>query len=537
MSAAIVVFGTKMTRARSYLDKHKYWYTSSLSLTLLFGLIFFYALNLFVYNYSVNNFHAIDKACATLLLASFGLWGAQCVGYIDHLLKSVLIYKTPEERGQVRCVSGQPAVGIFIPVFNENPNLVKEIVLNTLNIEYSNFELYLLDDSNDLRICAKLRDLANELNFNYVRRNNRRGHKAGAINDAIKKLDGAVKYLLILDVDHCPTANILADLVPLLEDDEQVSFVQTPQYFSNHAVEKIPLAYSFQQHVFHKHVCRGLDVNGAMFMCGTNLLIRVDQLKEIGGMDETCITEDIATSFLLHSRGYKSLYVDKVYAEGISPQTLAAYFTQQMRWAYGTIQNCKRCASLLFRSPKRLYVAQWWEYLIINGLWYFSGLTFFVWIIYTISVLLFNVRPIIFVPFDLPFLIFIVMVGSQLLTSIHERAYRLRDLFLAQGLYYNLFPIFIRAMLYSLLGKQIDFVVTPKGGTQLIPLKKLWPHISILAVLLLATSSGVWKVTTGQFSLQYLHVLGWAIYNIVMLSSIFYFYIRDRHRNSEVEAP
>ena len=101
-------------------------------------------------------------------------------------------------------------------------------------------------------------------------------------------------------------------------------------------------------------------------MTGSNVIIRLSHLKAIGGMDEACITEDIATSFNFQFHGYRGIFLDRVYAEGLSPTCLSAYFTQQMRWAYGTSQNFKRILRVFFKQEGNLSIQQWREHLT-NG--------------------------------------------------------------------------------------------------------------------------------------------------------------------------
>ena len=516
----------------SIFKKYSYLLISLISLVLFFS-VCFYLISRFLFAFRNNEFSIIDKTFSVMLLVSISFWGVHCIGYIDHLLKSILMYRSQFNDDPPIDEVMQPKVAVLIPVFNEEPEIVEAIIATTTRIKYNNFEIFLLDDSSDDEIHKKLTELATKFNINYIHRENRRGYKAGAINDAIKNLGTDIKYLLILDVDHCPKPTILNELIPLLEEDVSLAFIQTPQYFTNETKERLALAYSFQQHIFHKHVCRGLSVNNSVFMCGTNVIIRLNHLRDIGGMDETHITEDIVTSFIFHSKGYKSLYFDQVYAEGMSPPSLLAYFTQQMRWAYGTIQNLKKVLMTFLKSPQSLKPVQWWEYIILNGSWYFLGWTLLLWLIYPIAVLIFGIRPLVLGSVNISFLIFIVMIGSQFFTSIRERGYRIRDLFFAQGLFFSLFPIFIRASIYALVGKKLDFRVTPKGRTKTIPFVQLCPQLIVLGLLIISIIMGVWKLAVGQITTPYIHVIiCWAMYSATMLSFIFYFYLEDIKKES-----
>ena len=519
----------------SIFKKYSYFLISLISLILFFS-ICFYLIACFLFIYYVSDFSIVDKIFSVMLLVSLSFWGVHCVGYIDHLLKSVLMYISPINDDPPLDGKMQPKVAIFIPVFNEEPKIVGATIAKTALINYSSFEIFLLDDSTDAEIHNALVKLGERFNINYIYRKNRRGYKAGAINDAIKNLDNDVKYFLVLDVDHRPKPAILKEVIPFLEEDTSLTFIQTPQYFTSETKDKLSLAYSFQQHIFHKHVCRGLNINNAVFMCGTNVIIRLDHLKEIGGMDETCITEDIVTSFIFHSKGYKSLYLDQVYAEGMSPASLSAYFTQQMRWAYGTIQNLKNVLLAFFKSPQSLKPGQWWEYIVLNGSWYFLGWTLLLWLIYPIAVLLFGVRPLILGSVNTSFLIFIVMIGSQFFTSMRERGYRIGDLFLAQGLFFSLFSTYIRASVYALVGKKLDFKVTPKGRTKTISFVQLCPQFLMLGSLIISIILGLWRIVTRQITTPQIYVtLCWAIYSATILLFVPFFYLEEIKKEKEYE--
>ncbi len=80
--------------------------------------------------------------------------------------------------------------------------------------------------------------------------------------------------MLILDSDHRLEPDVLYDLIPLMENDHELTFIQTPQYFRMPKDDRLGLAYSFQQHIFYKHICRGLCVNNSAYICGTNVIIR-----------------------------------------------------------------------------------------------------------------------------------------------------------------------------------------------------------------------------------------------------------------------
>lgn len=504
------------------------------SLITYLSILLFAGILLFVFGYVTplifkSDLSALDKIVSLLLLASFVYSGLHCVGYVDHFLKSLILYEKQFVGNLKHKIKfNEPSVAIIIPTLNEEPDMVRKTIQNANNINYNNYQTFLIDSSTNKEIQQDTKVMCQDLGVNYIYRDNLRGYKAGSINDCINSFEDEYKYVMILDSDHRLKNCVLQDLIPIMENDPNLTFIQTPQYFGMNKDDPLSLAYSFQQHIFYKHICRGLCVNNSTFICGTNVLIKLDHLKEIGGMDEKCITEDVATSFNLHTAGSKSLYIDKVYAEGLPPASLSAYFSQQLRWSYGTLQNSRRVLSKLISEPASLKSMQWFEYTILMGTWYFMGLATLVWLIYPIAVLLFNLKPLLLGFWNIPMYIFIVMILTQVLTSVRERGYPVGQLFLSQAVFISLFPVYIRAFVYGMTNKKLGFKVTSKKKAQKIKLREITPHIFITILLVISIIMGLEHMNQGDNLMTYPSIIFWASYNVVMLLLfLLYFYRQD----------
>ena len=59
---------------------------------------------------------------------------------------------------------------------------------------------------------------------------------------------------------------------------------------------------------------------------------------EIGGFRTETVTEDIHTSMVIHAKGYRSCYLNKVLAVGLMPETFERSIKQRVRWAMGHVQ-------------------------------------------------------------------------------------------------------------------------------------------------------------------------------------------------------
>lgn len=407
----------------------------------------------------------------------------------------------------------QPKVAVFIPVYNEPQSVVSGTIAAAKKINYKNKELFILDDSDKPKNIEEINELVKKYKIGLLRRPNRIGFKAGNLNNAISKIK--CKYFAVFDSDQQAQPNFLSELIPILEADNKLAFIQTPQRTrrTNNYIEKSAAA---DQGVFYGNICEGKSIIGAQFCCGSNVIYRRDALlsikrKENGRtiyIEEWCVTEDFATSVLLHEKGWKSLYDTKTYAQGLAPNTLRAYNTQRGRWAVGTFSVFKKnfLRILLGKMPFRLK----WEY-FLSGSYYLNGLANFLMMLNVIFLIMFNIP----VFYTLPFIVFCTNI-STFYYSVYVRRKKLCDLFYEQTLCFFSFPLYIKSLLIALLGRKISFNVTAKNklGTikdSSILLQQIIFFIC-LAVILFGISSFIFKK-----NIYLLLNLFWLVYQSFLL--------------------
>ena len=299
-------------------------------------------------------------------------------------------------------------VDIYIPTYNEDVEIVRKTALAALACEYApnKKKIYVLDDGRPERYKEgdprrekfqarrdQLRQMCEELGCLHMTRENNDHAKAGNINTAFRKTDGDL--VMILDCDHIPTRQFLLHTVGFFCD-PKVSFVQTPHWFYNPdpfernlvTGGRIPVG----NELFYKVLQKGNDFWNAAFFCGSAALIRKTHALEVGGIAVETVTEDCHTALRLHSRGYKSVYYDKIMVAGLAPDTFSSYVGQQVRWARGMAQIL-RLENPMFNPKLNLTLAQ--------RICYFSATSHFLYgyprLVYAIIptlFLLFGVNPI-----------------------------------------------------------------------------------------------------------------------------------------------
>ena len=269
--------------------------------------------------------------------------------------------------------SKSPGVAVLIPACDEPPEALERSLGSVGRLGYPNLQILLVENSRNPD-CKKIaHHLAQKYGINVVDIPNR-GTKAGALNDARRFLDHSISYLMVMDADQSLQSDILTDLVPILEGDTSLAFIQTAQAYENSGESLLAFAAAQQQMLVYDCVMEGKAANDRVPCFGTNFIMRMAALDSIGGWDETNVTEDLTTSYHLHLKSWKSKYIRKIYALGLAPPSLESYWRQQKRWATGNSSLALSLISGAFKHKKRSFSVSM-DYLWSSG---FYLNTFFV---------------------------------------------------------------------------------------------------------------------------------------------------------------
>jgi len=501
-----------------------------------------------------------EKALALLLLMAEIFILVHGIGYFLEIL-SVAWTRRDFSRKELPTepLPAYPPVAIVMPSYKEPLEVVKNSLITFYNLSYPNKYIYFLDDTrydvpwdtpeNMEAYKRSIEELCQYVGVDLFRRK-WHGAKAGIINDFMEYLDvqtreGFVfhnyskkikketeRYMVVFDADSNPFPDFLEPLVARMEDNPELAFIQTPQYYINFDSNRIARAAGLQQTVFYEYICEGKASKDATFCCGTNVLFRREALKSVGGFDESSVTEDFATSLQFHLMKWKTTYINRVRTFQIGPEDLGGYFKQQFRWSLGTIGLLRKLMATFIRRPRGLTLLQWWEY-FLSSTWYFIGFVFFIMMICPPIFLFFNV-PVYFARPDFYFLIFVPYIIITLTTfywTLKQRSYTIRDLMSGQLLTFITFPVFMKSSALALIGFKGTFGITPKGTSRALPLRAMWAQILLWAICISAATWGVMRLVYEREPFAGILVnVFWCLYHAAILSSIFYF-------NTPVEEP
>jgi cellulose synthase/poly-beta-1,6-N-acetylglucosamine synthase-like glycosyltransferase len=246
--------------------------------------------------------------------------------------------------------SNYPSIGIFIPCFNEDTNLVRKTILGVLNLDCPKelLSVYLCDDGRD----ESKRDMMEELgqqrrgyDLHWVVRPDEKHAKAGNLNHCIAK--SRTTLIMSLDADFVPRRNFLQRLVPYFynlnegtgryEFNEDLAAVQTPQHFRNLSpYDSDPLDQ--RSTFFFDYIMPSKDYFNAAPIIGTNNLLNRRVLGDVGYYPHVSVTEDSALSISLHKRGFRTYYVRESLATGLATEAMWSNLRQRARWLMGDFQ-------------------------------------------------------------------------------------------------------------------------------------------------------------------------------------------------------
>lgn len=400
-----------------------------------------------------------------------------------------------------------PAVDVYITVAGEPIDIVEETVTAAKRMDYPNFNVYILNDG---YVAGKQNwrepeILAERLGVSCITRTRPGGAKAGNINHAM--LLTRSPYIAVFDADHVPARDFLKKTVGYFSD-ERMAIVQTPQYYKNRDLNPVTSASWGQQELFFGPICHGKSPINSAFMCGTNMVVRKQALLDAGGMSEHNIAEDFLTSLFMHEKGWKSIYVPEVLAEGLAPEDLLSYYKQQFRWARGGLEVVFKYNPLFRRG---LTWKQRIEYLS-SATYHLSG----------IIVLLNALFPVIFfftglVPLQISTMLLatVFLPYIFLMVYILQRSANFSYTFEALAFSMGSFPIHIRALWAVLSGEKSSFSITSKKKIHGNFIGLVIPHI--LYIVLVAVGFGV-AINRNGLNVSVWNNLAWALFNIAAMT-------------------
>ncbi|HEX6350896.1 MAG TPA: glycosyltransferase [Candidatus Dormibacteraeota bacterium] len=275
----------------------------------------------------------------------------------------------------------RPPVALQVPAYNEPLEVVEKTLRSLAELRYDRLLVQVVDNNTpEEKVWRGLEKLCQELGprFQFIHLENWPGFKAGALNEATRRLPKEYEVLGIVDADYVVEPGWLEELVGLFAD-PKVAFVQSSQDYRDWKDDAYLRGLFYSYRYFFDVSMPSRAQRNAIIFAGTMGLLRRSVLEEIGGWNPDCVTEDSEASLRMLGRGYSGIYDPGTPGAGLMPLSFDGLKKQRFRWSLGGIQILRlHWRELLpFGQHKlQLSFAQRTAYLLGCVQWFGEALTF-----------------------------------------------------------------------------------------------------------------------------------------------------------------
>jgi cellulose synthase/poly-beta-1,6-N-acetylglucosamine synthase-like glycosyltransferase len=285
-----------------------------------------------------------------LVLVILGVFGV-------HRYAMVYLYTRHKDRKAIsKGISAgrvPPRITIQLPLYNEM-YVVDRLITSMTEIRYpkDRLEIQVLDDSTDettaIAESAVEKARARGFDIKLIHRNDRVGFKAGALENGLRSATG--EFILIFDADFIAPANILEDSMGHFED-ARVGMVQARW---GHVNRSYSLLTELQSIMLDGHFVMehgGRNRGGRFFnFNGTAGIWRKTAIVDAGGWEHDTLTEDLDLSYRAQMRGWNFVFLEDLVSPAELPVDVNAFKSQQARWAKGSAQVCLKLLPRILAS-------------------------------------------------------------------------------------------------------------------------------------------------------------------------------------------
>ena len=231
--------------------------------------------------------------------------------------------------------AAQPAVAVLYTTCND---FVERSALSCVALSYSDYHVYILDDSADPGVRERVDAFAaGHLDrVTIVRRTDRRGFKAGNLNHA---LSGVVKepYFAVVDADEVLPVNFISGLLPRLLADDNCGFVQANHRSRPGADSALARDMGVGIDIHWKWYQPLRNAYGFVMFLGHGALLRRSCWEKVGGFPEI-VSEDLAYAIAIRDKGYFGVFAEDVVCFEEFPETVRAFRIRHVKWTRGTCE-------------------------------------------------------------------------------------------------------------------------------------------------------------------------------------------------------
>ena len=272
----------------------------------------------------------------------------------DHIVKRKPAFKTTALDVDPASL---PRVAILYATAND---FSYEAALTCVRQEYGPHHVFLLDDSTNEAMMELVDGFQREFPdiTTVVRRETRRGFKAGNLNNALSIYAREYQLFAICDADgHLPPDFLVKTVCYFLLDDK-VAFVQANHRSKYHSQEKFVKDFEAAISTFWYRDQIARNRYGLVMFMGHGVIMRTDLWQRVGGFPEI-VQEDTAITLRLRRAGYHGHFAQDVVCGEDFPEDFLRYRRRYYRVVQAELECFSREVLSFIRATQVGLVEKW----------------------------------------------------------------------------------------------------------------------------------------------------------------------------------
>lgn len=415
-----------------------------------------------IYEYQIANTDNIYILTLLTLnaffISYFWLNGTKDIVYVVffYVFKKRIFSYSERIKNQKKCFSNAKVLLVYCTCNDFEESSLKKCIKQS----HKNTKTIILDDSDDIGYQNRIDRFACKNNIEVVRREDRKGFKAGNLNNYLRNRKD-YDYFVILDSDEIIPHNFVEECLKYFKYYDNIGIVQCTHIATRNTTPFMQMfhigvdshwpTYQTVKHHF-----------GFMSLLGHGAMISRQCYEATNGLPEV-VAEDLCFSIEARNKGFYTAFAPNIVCQEEYPIDYIAFKKRHSKWTQGNFEFMKNYTMRILTSKMH-----WFEKLDIFLFTYNLPLTalFSLYIIINIALL-----PLIGYDLHYPIWLIVPTVVFFFAPMINDFISRfkkiapsrlLKYMFYTFMLYGSMLYQSIKSSFLALIGKKAVFTVTPK---------------------------------------------------------------------------
>jgi cellulose synthase/poly-beta-1,6-N-acetylglucosamine synthase-like glycosyltransferase len=251
-----------------------------------------------------------------------------------------------------------PKFSIIVPTKNED-SVIRRCLDGLLNVDYPKDKMQIIvvdgNSTDDTYRISLGFEQKNPSTIKVIREKTTQG-KPAALNFALPYATGDI--VAVFDADSLPEKDILSR-VACYFGDEKIMAIQGRTTSINEKKSVLTRVIAMEEKAWFQMLMSGRErLQLFVPLTGTCQFVRRGVLEELGGWDESSLTEDVELALRLVEKNHLIKYAPDVCSGQETPNGLQSLVNQRVRWYRGYMETALKYGRLLNTVNKRTVDAE-----------------------------------------------------------------------------------------------------------------------------------------------------------------------------------